>query len=118
MSKSIEFQIGEILDSFSEEVKAKSEAISNEVAKECAEKLKASSPKKTGEYASGWSVIKKGHASVVYNKKKPQITQLLEYGHAKKNQYGAYGMTPAHPHIKSVEEWGCAEFEQRVKDGI
>lgn len=53
--------------------------------KVCAETLREVSPKLTGEYAAGWqSRAKDGGdsaVSTVYNKAKPELVHLLEFGH-------------------------------------
>ena len=118
MSRDIGIEIGDIMNTFSGEVKEIAERDAQAVAKECVQKLKSTSPKKTGKYASGWTAKKKGNGYVVYNAKRPSLTHLLENGHPKKNQFGAYGMTPAIPHIKPVEEWANEEYERRLKSDI
>lgn len=56
------------------------------VAKEMADELKATSPKRTGKYAKGWkSKVTKDKEfefeASVYNAKEPGLTHLLEFGH-------------------------------------
>lgn len=99
---------------------AELEEIAKQVAKEGAKKLKQTSPRgsgsKKGHYADGWSVkairINSNKFSfVLYNRKKPGLTHLLEKGH----QLWQGGRVKAIPHIKPVEEWCNEEFERRVK---
>lgn len=116
--KEIEFEVGEILDSYNAEVKAQVQATSKEVAKECAKKLRETSPKNEGNYAKGWTTKLQDGLAIVYNKTKPHLTHLLENGHAKKNKYGSYGFQSADVHIKPVEEWGNEEFERRIKNDL
>ena len=85
-----------------------------EVAAEAADRLKASSPRKTGVYASGWTKAKDGENTIVKNRTKPHITMLLENGHAKRNG----GRVSARVHIAPVEEWAAEELEQRTERGI
>lgn len=100
----------------------------NEAAKEAAEvtarELKQTSPKRergkgAGKYARGWKVKKReeGHlvSYVVYNGARPGMTQLLEYGHAGRNQYGSFGRVRAIPHIGKAAEAGIQRFELGVK---
>lgn len=91
------------------------EQAKKDVAKDSAKKLKQTSPVKTGEYASGWSTKKKGEAVVVYNKKKGQLTHLLEKGHAIAN---GTGRVAPKVHIKPVEEKAIEEFTKRVENAI
>ena len=119
--KSIEDEIADILDTYNDEVREKSEAICKKVASECRAELKKTSPKGSSNkhYADGWSVkrIQVGHlvSFVVRNAKKPGLTHLLEHGHVIKNQYGTYGRAPAHPHMAEAEEKYVKELEARLK---
>lgn len=112
--KPLEIQIGMILDEYNEEVvKATNKAILS-VSKKAVNTLKATSPRKTGEYASSWASRKGGtsihgiEGRVIYNKK-GQLTHLLEKSHLIRNGKGTYGRTsPGHGqvvHIKPVEDW-------------
>lgn len=71
----------------------------------------------TGEYARGWTVNEEksrvGNKVVIWNKKKPSLTHLLEYGHAKDGKKG--GRVPAYVHIAPVEEKVAEAFEKKVK---
>src|SRR5690606_2052022 len=69
---------------YTEEVGAAIEEAVKETARALAADLRETSPKKTGEYAKGWTARKEGPGRyVVYNKKKPQLTHLLEHGDRK-----------------------------------
>ena len=70
-----------------------------ELAKSAVKQLKATSPKRTGRYASGWTRKKKGNAIIVHNKQY-QLTHLLEKGHAKRGG----GRVAARVHIAPVEK--------------
>lgn len=78
----------EELYAYSEEVAEQIKEDITKTAKECVKNIKLRAPVDTGEYKKGWK-YKIVHASagdiriVVYNAKKPQLTHLLEYGHAK-----------------------------------
>lgn len=113
----------EALEDFNDITERELEEIAREVAKEGAKKLKATSPKgagsRKGHYADGWSVKyeRKGNGKfyfIVYNRKKPGLTHLLEKGH----QLWQGGRAQAIPHIKPVEEWCNEEFERRVKERL
>lgn len=95
------------------------EKIAKEVAAEGRKKLKATSPRKTGGYASGWSVkaTRSGNGKfsfTIHNKKKPSLTHLLEKGH----QLRQGGRVRAFPHIKKVEDWCNEEYERRIKERL
>lgn len=80
--------IMEALMEYNQEASDKLKDGLKKLAKETADEIKGSSPRKTGEYAKGWGV-KEAYQSdydiriTVYNKKKPGLTHLLEHGHAK-----------------------------------
>lgn len=119
----IEIQMDEILKTFDVKLNAAVEKVTKQVAQETAKQLRSTSPKNTGEYASGWTVKKEpgemgSTGYVVYNSKKPWRTHLLEFGHEKKNQHGSYGRVAAHPHIKPAEEAAKAKLESLLVDEI
>ena len=109
------------LENYSQEFTDKLKQDTEIVAKECAEELKQTSPvsKKSGskKYAKGWTV-KKAYESKfgiryrVLNKNKPQITHLLEYGHAKVGG----GRVEARPHIKKAEENAKEKLLNKLKE--
>ena len=120
MSKiDIEQDLREILDEFSVEVsKAAGEAI-KEVAAESVKKLKASSPNRTGSYASGWKkTVESGglvvEAVVHGGPKTYPLAHLLENGHAKRGG----GRTAPIVHIKPVEEWAIEEVQNRIQEKV
>lgn len=98
------------LETFTDEVQKDLEKNIANVIKEGTKELKAKSPNRTGVYASGWTSRKLSDSMVViYNKKKPGLTHLLEKGtvHSK-----------AKEHIKPVEEWIIDEIEKRTIKSI
>lgn len=116
-------QMEKILDDYSHDVKEAAADSFDQVSKEAVGKLKSSSPKRKGKYASGWTRKKevyRGISSyVVHNKTCYQLTHLLENGHVVRNKKGTYGRAPARPHIKPVEEWAQTavvdEIERNLK---
>jgi hypothetical protein len=76
-----------------------------------AKDLRETSPKDTGEYAKGWAYRQEAPGSYrVYNKKKPQLTHLLEHGHAKRGG----GRVEGRPHIKPAVDRHIPQFEKKV----
>lgn len=120
MADSISAQLDDVLDEYSKEVDEAVNITMHAVAKEAAAKLKATSPKKTGQYASGWKVKNDfdSKSYTVYNAKKPSLTHLLENGHLIRNQFGTWGRQAARPHIKPVEEWASAEVMRRISQRL
>lgn len=115
MSHTIEIQLGAILDEYQRLPAEAVEMAARKTARNTVNRLKAASPKKTGEYASGWSAKKEGHGYVVYNKKAPGLTHLLEHGHVTRNKKGTFGRTPAHVHIAPVEQQAVKEYEETLR---
>ena len=116
--KSLEIELGTILDEYEHVASEVVEKAARTSARSAVNKLKNTSPRKTGEYASGWASKKQGHGYVVYNRKAPGLTHLLEKGHVTRNKYGTYGRTPAHVHIAPVEAEAVEEFEQNIRKGL
>ena len=106
--------VGEIVlavRTYTEEVGAAIEEAVKEAAQALAADLRETSPKKTGEYAKGWTARKEGPGRyVVYNKKKHQLTHLLEHGHAKSSG----GRVEGRPHIKPAEERHVPQLERKI----
>ena len=104
-----------LLTEYSDEVRANLHKDLQEVGKVTREAVKAKSPIKTGDYMSGWGYTMQGSAGaesvVIRNKKKWQLTHLLEKGHAKR---GA-GWVSARPHIAPAFEVGKKAFEEKLK---
>lgn len=98
----------EVAEGIRKEVKA--------VAKETVATLKATSPRDTGEYARGWSYrvefeSREDIRMRIYNRTKPQLTRLLEYGHDKVNG----GRVEGKPHIRPAEQEAEKKLEGAVK---
>ncbi|WP_277255857.1 HK97 gp10 family phage protein [Negativibacillus massiliensis] len=109
-------EITKAMKEYSSEVNQKVKQEIKKVTREAVNDLKEKSPKRTGEYASGWASKVEFENSEnirtrVYNRKKPSLTHLLENGHAKKNGGRVEGI----PHIKPVEEETAEKLENRVK---
>ncbi len=88
------------------------EEAGEETAKNLAADLREKSPKDTGDYAKGWRYRKEAPGRYrVYNKDKPQLTHLLEKGHAKRGG----GRVEAKVHIKPAEERHIPQLERRIE---
>ena len=96
---------------YTEEVGAAIEEAVKETAQALAADLRETSPKDTGKYAKGWTAKKEGPGRyVVYNKTKPQLTHLLEHGHAKRGG----GRVEGRPHIKPAGERHVPQLERKI----
>ena len=112
----LEITIQKDLAAYSDEVAEGIRKEVKEVAKETVAALKTTSPRDTGEYARGWSyrVEFESREDIrvrVYNRTEPQLTHLLEYGHAKTNG----GRVEGKPHIRPAEQQAEKKLAGAVK---
>lgn len=113
-----------IMDALEEYAEKASEVIGETlplVGQETAQDLRATSPKRTGDYASSWTYgmqtsrgSKKRNKLVVYNKKHYRIVHLLEKGHAKKNG----GRVEAIVHVKPAQDRAEQKAIERITDKL
>ncbi|PEU21496.1 HK97 gp10 family phage protein [Bacillus wiedmannii] len=117
-SDSLANDIARELQRYGKEVEEKLEVEKEAVANNLVDELKQKSPKSESQggrkYAKGWRKKKEGNAFVVHNALKPQLTHLLEKGHAKVNG----GRVPAIVHIAPAEEKAVNEFSERVERAV
>lgn len=115
----LEKQVSKILEQYETDVSKITADVLKDVAKEAVKKLKSSSPKRTGNYAKGWTYsLEKGrveNSATVYGKKQTYpIAHLLENGHAKRGGGRVAGI----PHIAPVEEWAVQEVQNEIERRI
>jgi len=114
-TESVTAQMTELLDEVNKEVEQSAKTNIQQVARESVNKLKNTSPVKTGSYAKGWGTKKQGNMDVVvHNRTDYQLTHLLENGHVIRNKKGTYGRTHPIKHIAPVEEWAVDELPRRI----
>ena len=83
------------------------------------DQIKATAPRRTGEYADSWTT-KKTHEDenaleiTVYSPTQYQLAHLLEHGHAKKGG----GRTRAFPHIAPAEQEGIQMLEKEIDEAV
>ncbi len=114
----------DILQSYCGDVEKVVRKTVKDVSREASERLRSTSPRKTGEYAKGWKVKQTRDApnyaeATVYESKKPGLAHLLEHGRkaGKKNGY-PYPAAPAKPHIQKIEEWAAEEVVKRLESKL
>ena len=116
---SVAVQMKQVLDEINKDVETSTRKNIDRTAKESVQKLRNTSPKKTGSYAKGWGTKKQGDMDVVvHNRTDYQLTHLLENGHVIRNKKGTYGRTHGIKHIAPVEEWAADELPRRIMEGI
>ncbi len=112
-------EIAKGLQEYSSDVIDGIDEASEKIAKNAVKKLKQDSPKDTKKYSKGWAVktekkYGETNSHIIYNKNKPQLTHLLEHGHAKRGG----GRVEGKPHIRPVEEQVINEFTAEVEKVI
>lgn len=112
-------EIQRTLKDYSAEVAEGLKKETRRVAKKTVARLKSTSPKKSGEYASGWGSVTEFESAdeiriAVRNRKKPQLTHLLENGHA----IATGGRVAGIPHIRPADEAAQTELIKGVEDAI
>lgn len=117
--------INDILNEYSNDIQEGITETAYNVAENGKNKLKVTSPKKTGSYRKGWRVNKrngKGYVhATIYNATDWQLTHLLEKPHVIRNQYGTWGTSKPQVHIQPVEQECIQAYirdvEQIIKNG-
>ncbi|MCU5113156.1 HK97 gp10 family phage protein [Bacillus wiedmannii] len=107
-------EIARELQRYAHVVEEDMEEAKEKVANNLVAELHQKSPKDTGKYRKGWRKKKIGNAIVVHNTLKPQLTHLLEKGHAK----ASGGRVPAQIHIAPAEEKAINDFTELVERAI
>ena len=110
--------VNELL-SYSQEVTDEIKEAVRDTANECVTMIKQKSPKDTGEYRKGWKakVVYESNTDIrvnIYNANKPQLTHLLENGHAKRDG----GRVEGTPHIAPAEKYAEETLMDKVRVGF
>ena len=113
--------VDEIVKEYGSEVAKDTNEVVQEVAEEAQKKVRQLAKSKFKRfhkrkpYVNGWRLkvdwTRFGIEATVYNANKPQLTHLLENGHAKVNG----GRVDGRPHINPVNEWVQEEVVRRVE---
>lgn len=115
----LDVQLKGILNEYEERVQDVTDKAITKTAREAVQQLKNTSPKRTGDYAKGWSVKKVGRLTqTIYNKTDWQLTHLLNNGHIVRNKYGEYGRVNGDNHIGKVEQWAGDEVVTKISMGL
>lgn len=113
-----------ILNDYSDEVSAVIEQASKVAAQATVKELKATAPRDKGRtgYSRSFAIKKSGtgrNTSYTAYSKVPNMTHLLEKGHAIANQYGRYGgRTNGKKHWAPAERIGIERFEKEIRDEL
>lgn len=104
------------LENYQQEVTDAIKADVIETAEECVKEIKMKAPVRTGKYKRGWKYKIEYESDTdirvrVYNSSKPQITHLLEFGHASRNG----GRVPGIQHIAPAEKNAVKKLEKKAR---
>ena len=116
-SESFAAEIQKILEDYGDEAaQALTESV-EETAKESQKQIRKFNQGRTTweEYPKGWAIeVAKERletSATVYNKSKPGLTHLLEFGHALRNG----GRSSAFPHIADVNDFAQKDVLERLE---
>lgn len=113
--------VNKILDKYAKDISKDITTDAEKVAKDGADELKNTSPKRTGKYRKGWRTktdkLSNGGSSTIYNATAPQLTHLLERPHA--DRTGTRTIIPKSVgHIEKVEKQCIKDYERLVENTI
>ncbi len=102
-------ELAKELSKYNSEITKEIKKVVKNEAKKLAENIKNDSPDRTGNYKDGWTYVEEsetpfGIVHVVYNSNAPQLTHLLEYGHAKRDGGRVEGTNHIEPNEKKTIE--------------
>lgn len=104
-------QIKQYTDDVSKAIEEETERTANDILKQ----VKSLAPKRTGEYAKGFTKtkakLKSGVNYTVWNKKHYRRVHLLELGHAKRGG----GRVQGQPHMRPALENNINAYEKRIE---
>lgn len=92
-------EIAKMVKAETEDTKKAADESAKKAITKARDELRATSPRRTGKYARGWKTRKAEKFYETYNSTKPEITHLLNTGHAKQNG----GRVPGDHHIDTAE---------------
>ncbi len=109
-------EIMKMLDEYKDAADRDVESSVQTVSKTTKQMIRAASPRRHGGYGKGWSVKREQnnrgkHSVVIYNRKKPGLTHLLEKGHAKRGG----GRVAGREHIAPAESYAIKEIEAEIR---
>lgn len=116
--RSISDQITRAMQQYSAEVSKDIENALSAVADETRDRLRSTSPRRTGRYARGWRITKKAgdgtiNLTVCQTAKNAPLTHLLENGHRSKR-----GLVKAQPHIADAEAWAADQTVKAIERAV
>lgn len=117
--KDLAVAIEKELRNYNKAVSEKIQQAVRETADVSVQDIQANAPRHTGKYRRGWKTktlfkSEEDIRIVVYNRTAPQLTHLLEYGHAKQNG----GRVEGRAHIAPAEQKAAKSLENKAKVAV
>jgi len=107
--------VEKILDEYGDRTLDAIDEAATIVGKSTVKELKATSPKRSGDYRRGWRTKKESRrlsrTVTVHNKTRYMLTHLLEKGHLTK----AGTRVAGRPHIAPAEQGAITSFKQKLE---
>lgn len=116
--------ISEIIQEYSDDVIDEMPNAVKKAGKTCLKELKAAAASAVGgsrykqSFATKMTKSDSRVNEVTIYSKMPGLPHLLEHGHFVENQYGVYGISPAHPHWAPAEHAGAEALEKNIRKGV
>ena len=108
------------LEAYSQDIKDGVRVVVSRVASKVVQRLKRTSPKRTGNYARSWTKTEtkppKAPAATVYNKDYGWRTHLVENGHAKADGGRVEGFPHIAPAAEEAEQTLVADVESLLRE--
>lgn len=107
--------VEKILDQYGQDALDAIDEAATIVGKQTVKRLRATSPKRSGDYSRGWRTKKETRRLsknvIVHNKKRYMLTHLLEKGHVTRSG----GRVAGRPHIAPAEHEAIEDFKTKLE---
>lgn len=111
LANAITSTIRDYTDAVTDSIEKKVDAVTDATK----EGIQANAPKRTGKYAKGFKVTRRGSpgrkSNVIWNRKHYRRVHLLEFGHAKRGG----GRVAGRPHMRPAYERHAANLPDEIK---
>lgn len=108
------------LEEYSQDIKDGVQVVVSRVASKVVQRLKRTSPKRTGDYAKSWKKVEskllESTTAIIYNKEHYRLTHLLENGHAKADGGRVEGFPHIAPAAEEAEQTLVADVESLLRE--
>lgn len=109
-----------VLEDYADDIRYLVAGSIDKVARRCLNRIRAASPRLTGDYAKGWTIKRKDNGwgklpdRIIYNKTDWQLIHLLEFGHQKADG----GRVEARPHVRPAADEAAEELVSATVEAI